>query len=298
MNVDIQVEIGTPEQQEVIKAELQMVLSWMGDEFIDSIDLHQIIIPVDFDALVNRLLNITWYTSDRIQRCIGKVIESEGKNYILMSYIMYTDFMTFGKRCHFIMHELHHLVNRKQFTIPEFAGTSTSRYTNLISIMFDEYNANLRANDLMLKICDYELFGDFKEQLIAEYNGFLSSIKGENHYYIEIKKAYEDLHQDGDVQKMLRDIYIFIDAAIKDLAYCYSIADVFNAVKEDFQQQESVFLNSDTENLFNLFRKWTASHEEIDFEEGLDAAESFMATCFGIAFYEGPKGERLDLVPF
>jgi len=299
MKVDILVEIGTPEQKEAIKSELLMILDCLGDDFLDSIDLNQIIIPLDFDVTVNRLQNTTGYTSDRIQLCVGKIIESNGNNYVILSRLAYTEFFNFGKRCKFIWHELYHLVNRKQFTIPDYIHTAESRYLNTLGIMYDEYTANVFANGLILKLDGIEIIGDVKGDLKSEYDVFLSSVLDDNQYYLPIKEEYQDWRTHGDTGKMLNTTTQYIDAAIKDIAYCYSFADSCDSLKEHFQKQKSVFLNDDTENIFKLLREWHASEKvEIDFMEGLDAIKAYMSTCFGITFTDDPAGERFDLVPF
>jgi hypothetical protein len=297
--IDIHVEIGTPEQQEAIRAELQWMFTLLGEEFLNYIELHQVIIPLDFDETVNRLQNTTSYTSDRIQICIAKIIEAEGSNYVILSQLAYYELMDFGKRCRLIFHELYHLSNIKLFHIPEPVNTSESRYTNTIAIMYDEYTANLFANDLILKLENHDIFGDVKAGLVKDYSSFLSSILDENQYYLPIKNEYQDWRKHGDTLKMLNNTIQYIDAAIKDITYCYSFADAYDSLKKDFQKQSSVFLNEDTENLFNLFRGWHSTPDlEIDFESGLDAVRRFMATCFGIVFGNAPLGERFDLVPF
>lgn len=299
MGIDIQIEIGTEEQQEAIKSELQMVLGWMGDEFLNYIDLHCIIVPLDFDATVNRLQNTTSYSSNRIQLCIGKIIENKGNNHVIISQLAYTEILNFGKRCNFIFHELYHLVNRKNFKIPDYVHTAKSRYLNTIAIMYDEYAANLFAHNLLLKLSGFEIFGDIREDLTNEYKGFLSSIQDEHQYYLPLKQEYQDFRVSGDARKVLNKTIPFIDAAIKDITYCYSFADSHESIKEDFLKRESIFLNGDTENLFNMFREWNASEDiAIDFDKGIDVIKRFVSTCFGIYFSDVPGGERFDLVPF
>jgi len=276
-----------------------MVLEWMGEDFLEFIELHQIIIPLDFDKTVNRLQNTTWYNSDRIQLCIGKTIECDGNNIIVISPLTYSELMNFGKRCKFILHELYHLVNRKHFKIPEYIHTAESRYTNTIAIMHDEYSANLFANKMLGKLEKFEIFGDVEADVAAEYRGFISSLQDEKQYYLPLKNEYQDWLEHGDTGKMLTNIYQYIDAAIKDITYCYSFADSFESIKEDFLKRESVFLNDDTENIFNFFRQWHAAEElEIDFGKGIEAIKLFFASCFGINFSDTPQGERFDLVPF
>lgn len=299
MKIDIQVEIGTTEQKEAIKSELLMVLSWLGNDFLDFVDLHRIIIPLDFDATVNRLQNTTWYTSDRIQLCIGKIIECDDSNNIALSPLAYTEIMNFGKRCKFIFHELYHLVNRKNFKIPDYTHTAESRYANTIAIMYDEYTANIFANNLVSKLEGNEIFGNVTADLHSEYNGFVSSVQDENQYCIPIKKEYQEWRMHGDTRKMLTNTTQYIDAAIKDITYCYSLADTCDSIKIDFEKRESPLHNDDTTRLFDLFREWHASEEaSVDFMRGLDVIQRFMSTNFGIIFSDAPLGERFDLIPF
>jgi len=248
---------------------------------------------------VNRLQNTTWYSSDRIQRCIGKTIECEGNNNIIISPLAYTEIMNFGSRCKFVFHELYHLVNRKHIKIPDYIHTAETRYANTIAIMYDEYTANLFTNDLMLKLGQHEIFGNISGDITSEYNGFISSLQDESQYYLPIKKEYQDWRIDGDTTKMFNNTIPYIDAAIKDLCYCYSFSDSLDSIKDDFKSRTSIFLNDDTENIFNLFREWYASKAiDIDFAKGLDEITSFMSTCFGIIFSDTPHGERFDLIPY
>jgi hypothetical protein len=300
MEIDILVEIGTKEQQEAIKSELQMILNLMGDDFLGFIELNQIIIPCDFDATINCLLTTTCYESNRIQLCIGKTIHSKGKNIIVISPLAYyTEIMNFGMRFKFILHEIYHLVNRKQFKIPEYIYTAESRYTNTIAIMYDEYRVNRLSCQIMSEIINPELLGNDKDDTEKEYKGFISSLQNQEYYYLPLKKEYEDWRESGDTVKMLTNACKYMDAAIKDMTYCYSFADSFASIKEDFANRESVFLNKNTENVFDLLREWHAANEvNIDFGKGIDAIKGLMTSCFGIYFDDTPFGERFFLVPF
>jgi hypothetical protein len=274
-----------------------MILSWFGGEFLDFVELSQIIIPMDFDATVNRLQGTTWYVSDRIQRCIGKIIEIDAGNVIIMSHITYSEFFDLSKRCKFLFHEIGHLANRKYFAIPEHVHTARSRYLNTIAIMYDEYTANLFSYKIIEKI--ETVIGDISEEVEKEYRGHMSSIQDNEQYYLPLKATYQQWGEDGDTRKMLSLAYQVIDAAIKDVTYCYSMADTFSAIKQDFDRRDSMFLNVSTVELFNLLNKWkTSEGDKISFEEGLDVIEDFMATSFGITFTDDDHGERFNLVPF
>jgi hypothetical protein len=297
MSIDIVVEVGTDEQKEAIKEELLMVFEWIGEEFLKFIELSQIIIPADFDATVNRLQGTNWYTSDRIQRCVGKVIELDVGNVIIMSHITYSEFFDLGKRCKFLFHEICHLANRKNFTIPEYTHTAKSRHLNTIGIMYDEYTANRFSFKISEKLTG--IASNITEEVEKEYQGHMSSIQDDEQYYLPLKITYQQWYEDGDTHRMLSQAYQFIDAAIKDVTYCYSMADSFDSIKEDFDNRKSMFLNESTVELFKLLRKWETSEEaKIDFDDGIVAMESFMATSFGITFTDDDNGERFNLVPF
>jgi hypothetical protein len=299
MEINIQVEIGTEEQQEAIKAEMKMILGWLGEEFLKYIDLRLIIIPAEFDATVNRLQNTTSYTSDRLQRCVGKIIECEGNNTVVISSLAYTDLMTFGHRCKFIFHELYHLVNRKHFKIPDYTRSAETRYTNTVAIMYDEYSANCFANSLLLSLEEFGMFGDVQGDMMREYKGFLLSLQADEDYYLPIKAAYEDWRENNDTVKMLNTIVPYVDAAIKYITYCYAFADKLESIKTDLAEQKSRFLNADTKSLFTLFSEWFATKESApDFGAGIDMIRTFMSVCFGIVFSDTLQGERFDLVPY
>jgi len=207
--------------------------------------------------------------------------------------------MAFWKRCNFIFHEIYHLVNRKYFVIPEQVGTASSRYLNTLAIMYDEYSANRFALGILGEFAKYELIGDVKNNVTAEYKDFLSSLQDEKRYHLALKKEYAQWHDQGDTIKMLSNAFLFIDAAIKDIIYCYAFADSFHFINEDFAMQKSVFFNNDTEFVFKFLRKWYEREEaDIEFEKGLEAIKSFMRTCFGIYFTDDEAGERFHLVPF
>lgn len=292
--IDIIVEIGTPEQRELISEEARL-LEHITQEFNPPLLITRIIVPENFEEKVNEIEGTSTYIADRtLVNAIGRMC-IDGDGYaIIISPILYTERIDTSIRYFILFHEFAHVINKR-----DFSPISTDIYTNhfytySLSHMYDEYYADRWAYKMS------DVIYPEKSQFWVEYHdstikGFLELITNPT-YYEAIKVEINAFRYHANVDKFLSKIHVYFDPIAIVLAHTFAIVHHYPGVITEEELAKSKFINTKTINLMNYFSK-KYEEKSVDFTDGNDLIVDFM-TNFGIKFEDrelGPYCHVLDI---
>src|SRR3990172_5147346 len=154
--MEIIIEIGTNEQRLLIAQELE-VAKLVAEKFDPPIQLNQIIVTSDFQAKINSLEEIDTYESVRglgsvSINAVGRIAKLKSGFALVLSPNLYTESHDSQTRIFIILHELHHLLNKRDFPkIPDEPYVISLYYHN-IYYLYDEYTSDRFAFMMVDKI--------------------------------------------------------------------------------------------------------------------------------------------------
>lgn len=270
--MNIEVEIGTDEQKELIKEEINYVLSDFKNEDFE------IVVPIDFDKHIQKRLNDDRFISSRSslnQFVMGKQI---GENHIAINPILYTENINGQIRANYYLHEYNHFANKRRFVIK----TKNSRDKKLISFLispFDEYSSNRFAFERTKKLYDlnksYEEF--FKTNSIGHSENFSNSEIYSNKFDDLI---YEYQIRNISIMEFVGKIEPLIERYSIELISYFSIIDSFEI--------DPINVNITDLSLIELFRESYKSGN-YSFENKIPFIEKYLRT-FGISIENHENG--------
>jgi hypothetical protein len=142
--MEIQIEIGTTEQKELIRRELAIL-----ERAADGADLvgeiSRVIVPADFDEAVRNLTGDRSFTQNRgYHLVLAKVVREPEGVAILISPGAFTECFDTDIRIHYYVHELTH-VGQGLFDVDGAPNTTERIYSSNLKGLFCEYEAERHA---------------------------------------------------------------------------------------------------------------------------------------------------------
>jgi hypothetical protein len=282
--VEIVIEIGTPEQKELIAQELKLFES-IPQQFDPPLNLTKIIITENFDAKVNELQGTTSFKSEKGLgnngvSTIGKIIKDGDGYAVVVSPILYTEKYDTLVRYFILIHELIHVVNKRDFPPIPTDSYVNGLYTHNLYTLYDEYYADRMSYHL----CDtiYPEKSQFWiEHLDNEVQGFIELLT-DMKYYEAIRSEIESFRSHANVEEFLKVTNPYYDLVAIVLSHTYAIHHQFPDKIPEAMLSKSKFVNEKTTKLMEYFlRKFEERAAKL--EDGTDVIVDFM-TNFGVKF--------------
>lgn len=285
--MDIIVEIGTNEQNQLIRKELEIIQNVYSSFKLPN-PLKQIVVPDNFDTKVNEIQGTSDYSSKREATiAVAKNIVKDEGIFLIFSKDLFTIFHDNFTRLHMYLHELLHAYNT--IRLPKFNSEPPSerQYLSNLCTLFDEYYANRMAFEIIHKLYPKTSFR-YKRNNYHHLKGFIESIK-ELNYYTKIRSEIFSFRKHGNVEVFLQNIHPYFDGVSKSIIYVYSYIDCSQKLKK-FEKSilESKFVNERTASLMDFFRL-KYDNNDFDLLDGKNLIVAFMEN-FGMKFEDTPDG--------
>ena len=287
--MNIRVEIGTLEQQSIIKKELSLIEN-VCSLFDPPLPLLEVIVPFDFDATINKMQERSSFKSERMCGIVAaKIINQEDGSVIVLSPLLYTETNDIQTRTVFYLHELCHVYNSRRFPhLLESSNIAPQYFINLY-IMYDEYWADRKAfalaDDFFPEKSDI-----FKTHIRNGMEDFMHVLSDDSTSHDTIKSEISSFRGHGDIMCFLNAIDGILDGIMKAIAHSFAYIDHF----QQFRDQEaafrtSKFVNDRTKQLIGFIRS-KYDENSVDLLEGIILMEKFISN-FGIRFEVLSSGE-------
>jgi len=127
--LDINIEIGTPEQQELIRQEMELFKK-VVEQTDPPLYISKVIVPIDFDAKVNKLQGTTTYESVRGVMAVAKIVNLGDSIAVVISPHLYTENHDSQTRLFIYTHEIFHVANKRKFPTISVSSDSLKFYLN------------------------------------------------------------------------------------------------------------------------------------------------------------------------
>lgn len=276
--MEIIVGIGSKEEQEVIKQELEMVTNAFPDDFFQTTQLQKIIIPFDFQAEINKLEHTETYEATRnyggnTANVLGKIVKVENGFIIVLSPSLYTQGQDTQTRMQTIFHELFHAVNRRDFpkvlNVPYVSGIYYEKLYNL----YDEYSCDRFASKMINAIfpTKSELW---EKNISTNIQGFVEVITSPI-YYDNLKEEIKSFRLHDNTNRFLERTRKQIDEMTVTLIHTFSLVHSYpDRISQD-TLLKSPFINKRTFALMDYLKE-----KESKAEKRLDDGLSLMSDFF------------------
>lgn len=275
--MEIIIEIGSKEEQVVIKQELDIITNAFPDDFFKTTQLQKIIIPFDFQAEINKLENIDTYKAVRnyggnTANVLGKIVKVENGFVIVLSPFLYTQSQDTQTRMQTIFHELFHAVNRRDF--PKVLNVSyvSGIYYEKLYNLYDEYSCDRFASKMINALfpTKSELW---EKNISTDIQGFVEVITNQS-YYENLKKEIKSFRLHEDTNRFLERTRKQIDEMTVTLIHIFSLAHSYpDRVSQD-ALLKSPFVNKKTFALMDYLKE-KESKAEKRLDDGLDLMIDF-----------------------
>ncbi|MEK6647633.1 MAG: hypothetical protein AABY84_13260 [Candidatus Firestonebacteria bacterium] len=286
--MDILVEIGSEQQKEQVRKELELVQS-VYSSFKLQIPLQKIIIPEDFDATVNALQDSKDYCSRREEHiAVAKNIIKADGIFLVFSKDLFTKLHDNFTRLQMYLHELLHAYNvhRK----PELRKESLCEYQYLLNlyILFDEYYANRKSFEIIAELFPKTSFR-YKRNNYCHLKGFIKAINADNVCHKNLCSKINEFRSHGNIDTFLKSLNPLFAQISKSIVYIYSYIDCTNkGTKFEPLILKSKFVNEKTLKLIKFFR-FKYGNNNFDLFDGKLLMEDFMKN-FGMQFEDTSNG--------
>jgi len=200
---------------------------------------------------------------------------------IVISPDLYTGHYDIYQRFFVYLHEIYHVLNRKQIQEPSTPSISEMIYfTNLCSL-FDEYVANRDALRV-LETVFVEKRKDIFQSIERDLNAFILILQDER-FVEDIEEKLQQFQIYEDLPKFLQNIRKDFSEISLTTVFVFSILDHFPRFERYLPAvQTSDFVNRETLALMNYFRQ-KYEQRNFDLRDGLKVMDGFMAN-FGTRF--------------
>lgn len=287
--MNIRVEIGTPEQQSIIKTELSAI-EYVWGYFDPPLSLLEVVVPCDFDATVNRIQGVASFKSDRMYGTVAaKTIYQEAGAVIVLSPFLYTGASDSQIRAVFYLHELCHIYNSRRFPHLLESAKIVPHYFHNIYILYDEYWADRTAFAIVDSLFP-EKSAAYQTHTHSGVKGFVQILADDSNAYDLFKREIANFRLHGDVTRFLWAVNETFDGLLKAFAHGYAYIDHFQQVQEqETALGTSKFVNVRAKQLIEFMRS-KYDQDSVDLLDGIQLMEAFMGD-FGMRFELLPSGE-------
>lgn len=281
--MDIFIEIGNPEEQNLIYQELFPLTQAFENQTPGIV--HSIYIPENFDKTVNDLQKTELYSSVRGHHtALAKTIPRKEGISIVLSPSLYTVNYDVLIRINTILHEYFHALNPNFGRKYNSWDPATNLYlTNLYS-WFDEYQA-VRASYESSFSMGGKLSCKFLRHTCYSFHSHSNSLKDKSLFYDKINNEISIALNNRAIATFLSASEKYILECSLDYFYTFAIMDAVPQFKKhQTKLNSSPFVNRRTLKLLDFYREKYLSKEYDDLDDGIVDIKEFMKQ-FGVFFY-------------
>lgn len=278
--MELVVEFGDETLRQHILYELSVVPRIIARQ-TTPLAIEKIIVSKDYLNQINSFRQEHYEPSCRGIKSLAKMLDLPDCYIIVISPDLYTGHYDIYQRFFVYLHEIYHVLNRKQIQEPPtFSISGMIYFTNLCSL-FDEYVANrdaLRVLETIFAENRHDIFQSIERDLKA----FVLILQDER-FVEDLEEKLKQFQIHEDLPKFLQNIRKDFSEISLTIVFVFSIVDHFPRLKRYLPAaQASGFVNEETLALMNYFRQ---KYEQRDFDlrDGLDVMDGFM-TNFGTRF--------------
>lgn len=282
--MEINIEIGTEKQKHLIEQELELIKK-VVEECKPPINLSKIIVPSDFEAKINELEGIETYKAVRGLgssniNANARIVKLNDGYAIVISPNTYSDFHDTQTRYFIALHELFHIINKRDF--PKILEDSyvKARYLDNIYSLYDEYSSDRFAYSLVESIFPSKS-KYWKKSVDNDIEGFIGLIN-DSKYYDSIRHEIEAFRTHAEIEIFCDNTREYIDELAISLAHIFSLFHHYPDKISRSKLLESPFVNEKT---FNLMEYYKDKYEQknTDLFDGIELIIDFMMN-FGFKF--------------
>ena len=297
--MEVIIEFGTPEIEEIIKQELVIFLNSLGN-FNPPLKLDRIIISPEIEKKVNEFYGNDTFKSvrnhgDNSINVAAKYCTNEKEGILFLSSILYLDNQDSVTRYFVFFHELFHANNKQKLQLPSQQNFSIDNSFFTLYWIYDEYVADRNAYKIVDVIFPKktELWDAY---LISDLNGFSSMLVDEKNYQFiknEISKFRNHQLTVNEYCENIRQLASDLSVAI---VHAYSLIHHYPNQFSPTEFSKSKYVNVKTLNLIEYISK-KYKDAVFDLSDGLDLINQYL-TNFGVLFEErdtGPYCHILDI---
>ena len=288
--MDIIIEIGTPEQKQLIEKELGFFVEFT--EQVDAQAISLVVIPEDFEKKVNELQETKDYKSERgvsesSVTTMAKTVRLDDSIAIILSSLLYTEYYDSQIRSFVFIHEITHVINHLDFPKVETSSRTTVTYLGNLYRLFDEYWADRLAYQVIDNI--YTEKSQLWENYIEnEINGF-TSLLADRKYYDTIQAEIDALKSHNDTTRFLDNIKQSLDELTISTVHLFVLIHHNPSLISQENLLKSSFVNEKTWALLNYFKS-KYEQNDLNLDKGIELITEYMMN-FGIRFED--RGSEL-----
>lgn len=290
--MEIIVEIGTEENQEQIREELNLFSSVISLSN-NLINISKVIVPRNFDAKVNELQRTLDYKSHRGIVALARNVNLGDSDAIVLSPLLYTSgYIDAQVRLYLLFHEMVHTLNRNMFPQSSCNAGSEGIYIENLYTLYDEYVADRLALTLLDNV--YSIKTTHWNKFISDFALSFSSLVNDSKYYKNIKNEIDFFRQSSDIGLFLKKIDEDFHSVVICIIHAFAISDHDSHILSSETLLQSRFVNEKTIALMNFF-KVKYQEQVYDISDGFDLIVEFM-TNFGMKFKNIPEGTYCEVL--
>lgn len=286
--MEIRVEIGNPEQRRLIARELSS-LEGICNEFDPPLELAEIVVPSDFDKVVNKLQRTNSYKSSRsTHMAVAKILPMNGQYCLVISPALFTAAHDSQSRAFFYFHEIAHLYSNRSFAQQIDSTEIPAPHSTNMSILFDEYFADRKSFETIDALFS-EKTPNYLKLINDILDGHLYTLTHDSDFHDSIKREIASFRSHGDINRFLQPVGQIFDEVSKAMIHAYACLDHFPSFAERRAElHSSKFINERTLALVDFIRS-RYIQSSTDLMDGIPLIAGFLAN-FGMKFEFLPSG--------
>lgn len=281
----IEIEIGTVEEKEKWKCEIDSILKNLGD-YIKEFKISKVIVASNFDETVNRIQGTDNYQAKRhsVEAQAIVINDIDGNNYIVISGNFWKTFDSYEIKSLFLLHEIYHVFNKLYLPTILNEFTSKSTYLFIVHYLYDEYTAVRFSVSCLIQN------PNIHDVIRILYDGSISELQNPEIFYIPMKKVIFDFTSDKMTNKFNSKIYEYIEPIFKYVANIFAYCKCYPDLKDNFDNiTNKIFITEDLFDIFNKFDCWYKRDKSIIYEDCLDLIENYLKKL-GISYSDVDEG--------
>lgn len=290
--MEIIVEIGTPEQQALVRQEIQSFLD-VASQLKLPRPIIKVVIPGDFQESVRSLTSNDRYNSTRAVgdhsiTVMAKIIDTDEGVVITLSPDLYTAWQDSSTRAFMFFHEVIHVRNKELLPELEIDGpvTTEMQYLGNLRKLFDEYVADRLAYKVVSIM--FNPPSPFWENFLsASAEGFRDTYQAKS-YYDAILSEVEKFRYHADVDRFLQQIKPSLDNVAILTAHAFAFVHQFPDKLNLVDSSGGFFLAASTVALYEYFKN-KFDEKDYDLSDGCEIIARYFE-LFGFRFEDREHG--------
>jgi hypothetical protein len=280
--MELVVEVGTNEQKELIRGELEPLLALI-EKGVPELESARVIVPADFDEAVHRLEGRTAYRSARPigeqqVLALAKALYDLDPPTILLSAYLYNEAFDTKVRAFVLVHEAIHMVKSKEFRKEPKEDKAGPIYLHSLGVFVDEYYADRGAYEVIESISHTE--SSYWQQYLANSRDSFIDILADSTIKQKLREAITKFRLFmTDVPKFMDEIKPVADSVFISLAHTCALFDQYPPESRWDALRDSPFFTEAFRELLEFVRDCYKRRSD-DLSGGVELIARYME-CFG-----------------